>query len=310
MLKRYVVARTARVTHYMREYIAKCIWPAEAELGEGPLWFAEQQRFYFVDIKSKTLHAIDALTGARHKWTMPDYICWIVARRDGDGFMIGLRNSIGRLWLEPEVRIELLDLGIELESAVRFNDAKVDQFGSLWVGSMHNLDYGCAVGRLFRISGSLDVSVAERDMHICNGPAFSSDGTTMYHTDTFLGQVYSYSFDATGINAPRGLWRQFDTAIEGGPDGMCTDSEGGLWIAQWGGSRVCRYQPDGTLSAIVRLPVSHVSSCTFGGPDLDTLFITSARQELTPMQLAKEPLAGGIFAVKTDFIGVPTYPFG
>lgn len=296
------------MTH--RDYAVSCVWSVGAELGEGPLWVAEQQRLYFVDIKAGKLHAFEPTSGRQRSWNVPGYICWIVARRDGDGFMVGLRDAIARLWLEPEVRMDKLDLDIALAPDVRFNDAKVDRFGSIWAGSMHNLDYGQAAGRLFRMGPELDVSIAEQGLHICNGPAFSLDGATMYHTDTYRGQVCAYPIDSHGRAGAARLWRQFDQAAEGGPDGMCTDAEGGLWIAQWGGARVCRYLPDGSLSATVHLPVSQPSSCTFGGPNLRTLYITSARQELTRAQLAREPLAGALFAVDTGIPGAPAYRFG
>jgi sugar lactone lactonase YvrE len=292
-----------------RELTATCIWPLGAQLGEGPLWMAEQQRLYFVDIKSGMLHAYGG-AGERLSWQLPDYICWIVPRRDGDGFMAGLRRAVVRLWLEPALRIETLDLPLALAGGVRLNDAKADGEGQIWLGSMNNLDVHQPDGRLFRLAPDLTLSEQERAVCICNGPAFSADGATMYHTDSLPGRVYAYPLGASGIAGPARLWRQFDGAAEGSPDGMTFDSEGGLWIAQWGGSRVCRYLPDGSLDAVVHLPVSQVSSCTFGGPNLSTLYITSARENLDARQLAREPLAGALFAVELDVRGSPPARFG
>jgi D-xylonolactonase len=277
--------------------------------GEGPLWDEDSGRLYFVDITSHQLHAFTAATGERQSWRLPDYICWLLPRRDGDGFMAGLRCKVVRLWLEPALRIEPLGLPLELASDVRLNDAKVHPNGHLWFGSMNGVDKQRPDGRLFRLTPDGTLTVEETGVRICNGPAFSNDGRTMYHTDTMIGQVSAYSLE-THRAAGKRLWRQFENAAEGGPDGMTVDAEGGIWIAQWGGARVCRYLPDGSLAAVVHLPVSQPSSCVFGGPDLRTLYITSARESLGASRLAREPLAGGLFAVDVPVQGVPAARFG
>ncbi len=293
----------------MSKHDVQCIWEAGAELGEGPLWVAEQNRLYFVDLKNQMLHALDAGDGQRHNWTMPDYICWLVARRDGDGFMAGLRDGIARVWLEPELRIDYLARPFAAGSAERMNDAKVDSAGRLWAGSMHNTDYEQTIGRLFRLDTDLSLTVADQDYHICNGPAFSLDGATMYHTDSFEGRTYTYPLAADGTLGERRLWRQFGDG-EGSPDGMTVDSEGCVWIAQWGGARVCRYSADGELLDTIHVPALHPASCTFGGADLKTLYITTACEGNTPEQLRDFPLTGGLFAVRLDVAGVPAARFG
>ncbi|HZX25693.1 MAG TPA: SMP-30/gluconolactonase/LRE family protein [Telluria sp.] len=294
-----------------REYEASCVWPVSAELGEGPMWSAADGRLYFVDILAARLHAYSPANGERRSWAMPDYICWLVPRRDGDGFMAGLRDRVVRLWLEPEVRIEALDLPLGLEEGVRLNDAKADRHGNLWFGCMHGTHKQRPLGRLFRLTPDLALTEHARDVHICNGPAFAPGGERMLHTDSLTGCVYAYPLDADGAPAHGpSLWRAFDGAREGSPDGMTFDGAGGLWIAQWGAGRVCRYRADGSVDAVVRVPVSQPSSCAFGGPDLATLFITSAREDLTPERLAAEPLAGALFAIRLDVPGLLPAHFG
>ena len=294
----------------MSNHDVQCLWQVGTQLGEGPLWVAEQNRLYFVDLKNQTLHALDAANGERHSWVMPDYICWLIARRDGDGFMAGLRDGIARVWLEPELRIEYLARPFVEGSGLRMNDAKVDAHGRLWAGSMHNTDYAQAVGMLFRLDKDLTLTVADNAYHICNGPAFSNDGATMYHTDTFEGRTYAYPLTADGsLGEPR-VWRQFDGDTEGSPDGMTVDSEGCVWIAQWGGGRVCRYSADGALLDTVRVPARNPASCTLGGPDLKTLFITTASEDNTSEQLKEFPLTGALFAVQVEVAGVPAARFG
>lgn len=283
------------------------LWPLAAELGEGPLWLPEQNRLYFVDIKGHALHALDA-DGARHSWPLPDLVCWVAARKDGDGLVAGLRDGIVRLWLEPALRFEYLHRGFAMHEA-RLNDAKTDPQGRIWAGSMSDTDANRPDGQLFRLDADGTLHTVLNDYRICNGPAFSLDGKTMYHSDSMLGRTYAYDVAADGSLGPARLWRQF-AGDEGSPDGMTVDSEGCLWIAQWGGARVCRYSADGALLATIRMPVSQPTSCVFGGPDLKTLYITSAHQHMSAERRAGEPLAGALFSVQLDVAGVPPARYG
>jgi sugar lactone lactonase YvrE len=287
----------------------ECLWEVGAQLGEGPVWVAGQDRLYFVDLKGQTLHSCDAAGGQRRSWAMPDYICWLIARRDGDGFMAGLRDGIARVWLEPELRIEYLHRPFAAGSGLRMNDAKADQAGRIWAGSMHDTDYAQAVGQLFRLDPDLSLHVMARDYHICNGPAFSNDGASMYHTDSFHGRTYRYALAADGSVGAHSVWRQFG-AGEGSPDGMTVDSEGCVWIGQWGGARVCRYSPDGELLQTIPVPARNPASCTFGSADFKTLFITSAREDNTPQQLSDYPLTGSLFSLRVEVAGMPAARFG
>jgi sugar lactone lactonase YvrE len=223
--------------------------------------------------------------------------------------MAGLRDGIARVWLEPELRIEYLHRPFAEDSGLRMNDAKVDSAGRIWAGSMHNTDYAQAVGTLFRLDTDHQLHAADNEYHICNGPTFSLDGATMYHTDSFEGRIYAYPLAADGTLGEPRVWRQFGEG-EGSPDGMTVDSEGCVWIAQWGGSRVCRYSADGELLETIAVPVRNPASCTFGGDDLKTLFITTASEDNTPEQLAAHPLTGAVFAVRVDVAGVPAARFG
>lgn len=288
----------------------QCLWPLGAELGEGPLWLASQQRLYFVDLKAPAIHAYDPASGARHSWPMPDYVCWLIPCRDGDGFIAGLGQGFVRLWLEPELYIEPLAEPLQDRPGVRLNDAKADAAGRIWAGSMHNTDYSRPEGHLIRLEADGKWQAVDAGYHICNGPALSPDGRTLYHTDSYKAETYAYYLTPGGALGQRRLWRQFDAAREGSPDGMTVDSEGCLWIAQWGGGRVCRYSPAGELLATVHLPVSQPASCTLGGPDLRTLFITSARETLSAEALAREPLAGALFAIEVDIPGLPAASYG
>lgn len=291
----------------MKTFQAHCVLPLAAELGEGPLYLASQERLLFVDLKRCMLHAWDTAAGQLRSWQLPDYICWIVPRRDGDGFMAGLRDSVVRLWLEPALRIEAVAQVVDGAAGQRLNDAKADAQGRLWLGSMHNSDYQQRVGKLFRLDPDLHLTVADEGYHICNGPTFAPDGSALYHSDSFLDLTYRYALAADGSLGPRTEWRRFEG---GSPDGMQADSEGCLWIATWGGKRVCRFSPQGELLAEVPLPTSHPASLAFGGEDLRTLYITTAREGLSAQQLGQEPLAGALFSARIDVPGLPANAFG
>ncbi|UGQ49154.1 SMP-30/gluconolactonase/LRE family protein [Massilia endophytica] len=290
-----------------KEFQAACIWQAGAELGEGPLW--ARQRLYFVDIKGQRLLAYEPSSDHNFSWSFPDYVCWIVPRADGDGFMAGLRTSVVRLWLEPELRMEPIASQPELPPNCRLNDAKADPYGNLWFGSMNNIDKKRPDGHLWRLAPDGSLTLQDEGICICNGPAFSLDGRTMYHADSMTNELFAYPVDASGICGERRLFRLLG-GEEGSPDGMTVDSEGGLWLAQWGGARVCRYLPDGTLDMTIRVPVSQPASCAFGGPDLRTLYITSAYEDLPSEVRAQEPLAGSLFAVTLPMAGRPADTFG
>jgi len=287
--------------------IPDCLWPLGAELGEGPLWHAAEQRLYFVNLVGNALHAVDA-DGTRHTWQLPTYMCWLLPRKDGDGFMAGLRDGIVRLWLAPEVRIEYLHRPLE-HGDLRFNDAKVDAAGRIWAGTMNAADVSRPHGKLFRLDPDGGLHTALSEYHICNGPTFSLDGRTMYHNDSFLDRTHAYDVNADGSLVNPRVWRQFGPG-EGSPDGMTVDSEGCVWIAQWGGSRVCRYSPAGELLTTIVMPVAQPSSVAFGGPDLKTLYITSAWQGYDDARRAADPQAGALFSVRVDVPGLPAAQFG
>lgn len=288
---------------------AQCLWDVGALLGEGPLWSPQARRLYFVDIKAPAVHALDMVSGERRSWPMPVDIGWLIPRLSGAGFLAGFRDGFARMQLEPTVVIDYLGNPLAGQPGCRLNDAKADAQGNVWAGSMHDTEPQQAVGQLFRISPDGQWQVMDSGYHICNGPALSPDGKTLYHTDSLLGRVYAYERLPDGQLGPRRLWRQFQ-ADEGSPDGMTTDVEGCLWIAHWGGAGISRFSPQGERLKHIPLPVSQVTSCTFGGENLDRLFVTSARIGLSDAQLQQEPLAGGLFEIDPGTRGLPAAGYG
>jgi len=279
------------------------------ELGEGPLWDEAGQRFLLVDIHGRAIHAWVPASGATQCWDLGERIGWLIPRTDGDGFVAGLQSGFVRLWLDPESRIEPIGSPHPGEPALRLNDAKADRQGRIWAGSMHNEDYSRAEGRLARLDPDGSIHVVERGMHICNGPAITPDGAWLFHTDSYLRTIYRYRLHPDGGLTEKRVWKRFEAA-DGAPDGMCFDAEAALWIAFWGAGCVRRFALDATLLAQIELPPRQISSVAFGGEDLATLIITSAREGLSPQDLQAQPMAGMSFTLRPGVRGLPPCRFG
>ena len=284
-------------------------WPAAMDLGEGALWHAASQRFFCVDIHGCTLHAWSPGTQVHQSWPLPERIGWIIARTDGDGFMLGLQSGFARVWLEPEFRLERLGCPHPGQPDVRLNDAKADRHGRIWAGSMNNSHPERPDGQLTRLDPCGTFAVLERNIHIANGPAIAADATWMLHNDSYLNTTYRYNMSAAGTLTDKTVWRTY-SAAEGTPDGMTFDASGQVWIAFWGGACVRQFSPDGTLLQQIDLPALQITSIVFGGAQLDTLFITSARNGLCAEQLAGYPLSGCALVVQTSAKGVLPCTFG
>ncbi len=286
-----------------------CIWPAGAALGEGPCWSESEQALYWVDILNRTLnrHAPYAPTHKQRSWTFDEEISAVAERANGAGLLVSMRH--GFAFFDPLTGI--LEHVAHPEYHLpenRFNDGKCDRAGRFWAGSMH---FGCSqpTGSLYRLDSDLHCVRVDSNYTITNGPTWSLDQKSFYHNDSARRHVYIFDFDAlTGELANKRLFLEFGPD-EGVPDGMTTDAEGGLWIAHWGAGKLTRRDSDGVVIDTIRLPCSQVTSCVFGGPDLRTLFITTAAVGLDASQLAREPLAGGLFAVEMTVAGQPPNVF-
>ncbi len=284
----------------------QCVWNAHATLGEGPVWSEREQALYWVDILGRRLHR-HAANNEQRTWQFDEEISSVVERAEGPGLALTLRH--GFAFFDPAT--EKLQCLVQPEAHLpnnRFNDGKCDHAGRYWAGSV---EFGCKeqVGTLYRLLPDLTCTKMDEGYVITNGPTWSLDRKTMYYTDSDLACIYAFDFDSsTGDLANKRVFLQFD-ASEGSPDGMTTDAEGYLWIAQWGASKVTRRDSQGAVVQTISLPCSHVTSCSFGGPHFKTLYITTARVGLSEEQLEREPLAGGLFAIELDVAGIPANRF-
>jgi sugar lactone lactonase YvrE/DNA-binding IclR family transcriptional regulator len=278
---------------------------AEALLGEGPLWSARDDRLLWVDILAPAIHVSDPATGADRVIATEEMVASLAPRARG-GFVAAARSGLRAL--ADGVLGAVLAAPIAEGAALRLNDGRCDARGRFWVGSMA-LDSTPDAGALHRL-GREGAAVMQTGLHVPNGLGFSPDNTRLYLADSARRRVDVFDFDlARGTIANRRPFVQL-AEDEGVPDGLTVDAEGGVWIALWDGWRVVRHAPDGRLDRSIALPVPRPTSCCFGGTDLATLYVTSARVRLSAAQLAEAPLSGSVFAVETGARGLPEHAYG
>jgi D-xylonolactonase len=280
-----------------------CIANVHAVLGEGPVWVARESALYWVDIKGLKIFRLDRDGGLR-SWPTPMRVGSIAPRGDG-GFIAGTEQGIALINLDEE-RFDIVARPEEHLPDNRFNDGKLDRRGRFWAGTLDDRERE-ATGTLYCFAPDLSWVVVDEGYKVTNGPAFSPDGSRMYHNDS-VRQV-TYVFDL--IDGKAGNRRTFLQFREGDgfPDGMTVDSEGGLWIAFWDGGCIRRFSSNAEWLETIELPVARPTSCVFGGRNLDRLYITSARIGLDEAGIAMQPNAGGLFMFAPGVRGLQDAPF-
>ena len=285
--------------------LPQAIAPVEAVLGEGPVWVEWDQSLWWVDIKGPTIFRWNEASGVE-RWVPPLRICSLAPALRG-GFVAGTEQ--GFMWVDPPAQLyEPIADPEEHLSDNRFNDGKVDRAGRFWAGTMDDREEE-ARGTLYRLDADLNSSAVDSGYMVTNGPAFSPDGRTMYHTDSARRLIYAFDLDEAGEAGNRRVFARFRDE-HGYPDGMTVDADGCLWVAFWDGWCVRRLSAEGQVLHTVGVPVERPTSCAFGGPALDRLFVTSARIGLNENALAVQPLAGALFMFETSARGIPERAFG
>ncbi len=285
---------------------AICVAPTGCMLGEGPLWSPSEGFLWWVDIKRAKLHRHNPKTGNTRRYDLPLHAS-ALALAEGGLVMIG-DLEVGRYDTATE-DYECI-AKINEPPGFRTNDGGMAPDGSFWFGTMDNSET-LPEGQYYRLGPDFTVDrIGLPEVLVTNTFQFSPDGRTFFTSDSAEQMILAYTFDPdTGALSNR---RVFASTLEAGcfPDGSAIDVDGYLWNAQWAGSRVVRYAPDGSIDRVVSLPVSRPTSCTFGGPDLRTLYITTARQGLSDAALDRQPMAGSLFAIDVDTPGLPVPEFG
>ena len=272
-----------------------------AQLAEGPIWSDRENAVYWVDIMGRSVHRMLLEELSTRSWPMPDMIGWVIERQSRPGFIAGLAGGFAEVSLEPFGIRMIGDPEPELPNN-RMNDAKVDAAGRIWAGTM-DADAAQPTGALYRFDPDHTWHKQDRDYLVTNGPAFSPDGTKLYHTDSHKRVIYCFDLQSDGTLLNKRPFVTFKTEW-GYPDGMTADAEGGLWVAHWGAARVSRFSPEGHVVRVIELPTSQPTSCVFAGKNLDRMFITSAACDCL-----HEELAGEIFEIDPGVCGVPAVRF-
>jgi len=280
---------------------------ARANLGEGALWHAGSQSLFWVDILEGNLHIFNPATRRDREIRIGQHVGTVVARRSG-GVLLALHHGIAQLDLATEKLTTLVDPESHLPSN-RFNDGKCDPAGRFWAGTMP-IGAMAPTGSLYCLDPDLTVKQMVTPVSCSNGIVWSHDKRTMYYIDTPLFRVDAFDYDnETGAVSNRREAFPVPQNL-GYPDGSTLDAEGMLWIAHWGGSCVTRWDPRaGKLLSTVKVPTSNVTSCAFGGPKLDLLYMTSAWLALDEKARQAQPHAGSLFVADVGVTGVPAAEF-
>ena len=282
-----------------------------ARLGESPLWHPVEQVLYWCDIPGHQLHRYRPETGEHRHWGFPSEPSCCVPLAGG-GLLLAMRDGIWRFDADSGER-SLVAAPPYDPAGERFNDGKVDAQGRFWVGTIDDQRqpraalYRLASGSVERMADGITAS---------NGLAFSPDGATMYWADTKAHAVYAFDLESReGRLSRRRIFQQFAPPIAsqalaaygGRPDGATVDAEGAYWVAMFEGQRLLRFAPDGKLLTELPLPVRCPTMPCFGGLDLKTLYITTARDKRTAEELAAQPLAGCVLQLRVDVPGLPAH---
>ena len=282
----------------------RCLVPSGDKCGEGAVWSAAENAVYWTDINRFLIHRFDTLAETLQSWFFDEPVVAISLTSKPDQMLVTLASKLIYWWPCSDKRA---DFGFDLPGypLVRFNDGRSDPAGNFWVGSMKNNvladgelgEAGKGQGVLYRVDPQGNVTQWRQGLGISNTLCWSPDARTFYFADTLENEIRAYDYNATNgaISNERVFFSGFD---HGAPDGSAIDSQGYLWNCRFGGGCIVRIAPDGTVDRVVNMPVQNITTCTFGGPQLKTLFVTTASIVSPP----GNRLAGSLFALQ---VGVP-----
>jgi sugar lactone lactonase YvrE len=264
--------------------------------GEGPVWATGWDGLRFVDMLAGDILVLDRAGGLVERLHVGD-VAGAFRPRAAGGMVIAVERGFALMDADGTLEIlpELWD-----DPNVRMNEGATDPWGRFYCGSMA-YDMTPGAGRLYRLAPDRSVDVVEPSVTCSNGLGWSPDGQTAYYIDSPTQRIDALDADLTGR-------RPFVTVPpeQGLPDGLAVDSEGGVWVAFYGGSAVRRYSPEGRVEAMLEVPVTQVTACTFGGAALDELYITTSRENVPD---GEQPAAGSIFRARPGVTGLPVVPF-
>ena len=277
-----------------------CVARGSDILGECPLWDERERKLWWVDSRAPALKRLDPASGEVTQRVLGEVV-GSVAFRAGGGFVAALKS--GLYFLDPASGA--LEPVAQPEARLpenRFNDGRCDRDGRFWAGTMSDAKREPA-GALYRLDADRSCTRQREGIVVPNSLCWSPDGRTMYFGDTARHTIWAFDYErASGAPANE---RVFADTAPGRPDGSCVDAEGCLWNCLYGGWRIVRYAPSGKVDRVIEVPVQNPTCCCFGGAALDTLYFTSATQRLSEADLARQPLAGSVLALRPGVQGLP-----
>ena len=292
----------------------RCVVDCRNGLGEGCIWDDARKVVWWVEMLRPALHQFDPKTGSHRAWPSAELLTSVAVRANGT-LLVSRKSGLSEFNPSNGKFTHLAGFPIQ-ETENRPNDSGVDKHGRLWLGTVHDtmtpgretLPFKESAGTLYRIDPDLRMVSMESRIGISNGIQWSPDDKVLYFVDSLPAIIYAYDYDLdAGTISNR---RVFANPVGLGlPDGAAMDADGYLWNARWDGGCVIRFAPNGAIDRIARVPAERVTSCAFGGDELDTLYITTARCDLSARSLAEQPLQGGLFAVATGVKGLRRNPF-
>lgn len=283
----------------------RCVVDCRNILGEVPVWDVTEQALYWVDIEGKLLQRLNPATGEVKHWEMPERIASYALRENG-GLIVAFASGIAFLDIDSG-DIQFVARPEEHLPGNRFNEGKCDRKGRFWAGTMDDSLKDHTAG-LYRIDPDLSVHQMLDNIGISNCFIWSLENDRFWFTDSLEKTVYTFDYaHESGDISNRQVFTR--TAPDMVPDGGTIDEEGYVWIALWDGWRVVRFAPDGTKDREIEIPAQRPTSCMFGGPDLSTLYVTTAIWDLKGEALERQPNAGGLFAIDTGVRGLPETRF-
>jgi D-xylonolactonase len=277
------------------------LFNSSAEHGEGPVWDPISQKLYWVDLLQGIYFKGDLSSSTMEEFSIGQPLGFLALRANQEGLVMGVRDGFG-FYNEKSQLFNLIEPSPEQHnSEVRFNDGAVDPEGRVFGGTME-WNGADNKGKLFRLNTDHSWNVLEENIHITNGMGWNPEKDTFFMIDTNRNAVFAYDYEIESGNiSNKRTHIKFANAEF--PDGMTIDSEGGFWIALWGGSKLVHFDKKGNKIEEILMPVSHPTSCCFGGADLKTLIITTSKVALSEKERLENPLAGRLFKIETNTVG-------
>lgn len=275
-------------------------------LGEGIVFLRNLGAVIWVDIEGRRLFS--------QKWDATEPLQWKLTERPtaiapwkSETLVVATEKGLHAFDLNNGKIQEIIGLPF-LESNIRLNDGTTDPNGRFWVGSMDEAE-GKPFGKIYCLHPDGRMAVMHENVGIANGITFADEGQTMYYADSASAEIYRCTVDVdTGRLTNRTLFVP-EGACPGTPDGATLDCEGYLWSCRWDGWGVARFAPDGSLERFIDLPVARPTKCTFGGPEMKTLYVSTARIDLSDSELADQPLAGSVLQISLPIAGTHPTPY-